>query len=521
MRTEIRRRRRGAVILFSAMALLMALVGPAAAGPKPQGSLTSDASYLDLAPGLPSGAKVLPILSVGDVVDGVKFEGIPDGLGLKPGPDRHTVEVFVAHEQTTIPFFGTNDFQDASVTSWVLSTKSGPGRLASVLSAEEPLGPETGFKRFCSASMAGPAEGFSDYTFLVNEESNDKGLSVPAGAPYGPDVFPGDGTRQGGYGVVLNTDTGDFTQVDGMGRLNHENTIALPGFDQLTLLTTDDTFNRPSAQVYMYLADDQDALFDDEGTLWAFRVTGKNGVPVDPSEPFNGANDYNDVQEGDDLTGEFIRVPDNVADGATADYPQDALEDWSNDNNVFQFVRAEDIAYDKNNPRVVYMADTGGSQVQPDPTTGRLFRDRSSSSSVSPGGAVFRFEFSDDDAKVVDSFTKLAQGDDDTQGNFVPMVSPDNLDTSKKSLMAQEDNDDAKIWQYRLQQEDWRVVATVNDSDGESSGIVDATEFFGPGNWLLTIQAHGFWVDEEFDEDTGVTTKREDGQLLLIKIPGS
>jgi hypothetical protein len=341
---------------------------------------------------------------------------------------------------------------------------------------------------------------------------------VPAGAPYGADVFPGDGTRQGGYGVVLNTESGHFTQVNGMGRLNHENTIALPGFDQLTMLTTDDTFNRPSAQVYMYLADDQDALFADEGTLWAFRVTGKNGVPVDPGNAFNGANDYNDVRYGDDLTGEFIRVPDDVADGATADFPQDALEDWSNANNVFQFVRAEDIAYDKNNPRVVYMADTGGGGVEPDPSTGRLHR---GAGSVSPNGAIFRFEFSDDDAKVVDSFTKLAQGDDDTQGNFVPMVSPDNLDTSKKSLMVQEDNDDAKIWQYRLQQEDWRVVATVNDPDGESSGIVDATEFFGPGNWLLTIQAHGFRVDEEFDPDTGVTTKREDGQLLLIKIPAS
>jgi hypothetical protein len=332
-------------------------------------------------------------------------------------------------------------------------------------------------------------------------------------------VFPGDGTRQAGYGVVLNTDSGDFTQVNGMGRLNHENTIALPGFDQITLLTTDDTFSRPSAQVYMYLADDQDALFADDGTLWAFRVTGKNGVAVDPTNAFNGANDYNDVQEGDDLTGEFIRVPDAIADGATSDFPQTALEDWSNDHNVFQFVRAEDIAYDKNNPRVVYMADTGGSGIQPNSATGRLHR--ASGPSVSPGGAIFRFEFSDSDEKVVDSFSKLAQGDDDTQGNFVPMVSPDNLDTSKKSLMVQEDNDDAKIWQYRLNQADWRVVATVNDADGESSGIVDATDFFGPGNWLLTIQAHGVRVNEVFDEDTGVTTKREDGQLLLLKIPGS
>jgi hypothetical protein len=93
------------------------------------------------------------------------------------------------------------------------------------------------------------------------------------------------------------------------------------------------------------------------------------------------------------------------------------------------------------------------------------------------------------------------------------------VDTSKKSLMVQEDTSDARIWQYRMSQGDWRIVATVNDPRGESSGIVDATEFFGPGNWLLTVQAHGTNVDEEIIE--GITFKREDGQLMLMKIPGS
>ena len=515
LRTIFRR----TLVLLVAVTLLMTIAVPVGAAPEPAGFLTSSGPYITLDPGLPGGASVHPILSVGDIVDGVEFEGIPDGIGLRPGPDKHTVEAFVVHEQTTIPFFGTADFQDASVTSWVLSTKSGPGRRASVLAANEPIGPEEGFLRFCSAFMAGPAEGFSTYTFFVNEEANDTGLAVPSGATYGADTFPGDNTRQAGYAVVLNTETGESTQVDGLGRLNHENTIALPGFDGLTMLTTDDTFNRPSAQVYMYLADDEDALFNDEGTLWAFRVTGKNGVPVNPSDPFNGANDYGDVQDGDDLTGEFIPVPDAVADGTTAEFPQDALENWSNANNVFQFVRAEDIAYDKSNPRVVYMADTGGSQIQPDPSTGRLFRDRSASTSISPNGAIFRFEFSADDPKVVVSFNKLAQGDDDTQGNFVPFVSPDNIDTSKNSLMVQEDTRDAKIWQHRLNQGWWRVVATVNDSRGESSGIVDASEYFGPGSWLLDVQAHGTFVKEV--DDNGTTLKQEDGQLMLMKIPGS
>ncbi len=512
----VRQRLKNAWRLIVVMTVAFALlpVSVAGAGPGTDGFLTEEDPFITMA--VPGNVKA--IISSGEEIGSFLFEGLPDGIGVRPGAEKHTVDVYVVHENTTVPFFGSRDFQDASVSRLTLTTKGGKNQGA-VLSADVPLGPEAGFLRFCSASIAGPAEGFSDYTLFANEETNDAGLAVPTGATYGPDTFPGDGTRQGGYAVVLNTETGDYTQVAGMGRLNHENTIALPGFDQLTMLTTDDTFSRPSAQVYMYLADDQDAVFNDEGTLWAFRVTGKNGVAVDPTEPFNGANDYNDVQYGDDLTGEFIPVPADIARGTTADLPQDALENWSNANNVFQFVRAEDIAYDKNNPRVVYMADTGGSGIQPDPATGRLHR--ASGTSVSPNGAIFRFEFSDDDAKVVDSFTKLAQGDDDSQANFVPFISPDNIDTSKKSLMVQEDTDDAKIWQLRLRQGDWRVVATVNDSDGESSGIVDVSEWFGGGRWILDVQGHGVNVDEDTESVPGTLIKRESGQLMLMHIPGS
>ena len=65
----------------------------------------------------------------------------------------------------------------------------------------------------------------------------------------------------------------------------------------------------------------------------------------------------------------------------------------------------------------------------------------------------------------------------------------------------------------------WSVVATVNDPDGESSGIVDASEWFGPGAWLLDVQGHGTFVDQEQVED--VLYKRESGQLMLLNIPGS
>jgi hypothetical protein len=504
-----------------ALAFVATTAGVVDAKREPAGYLTDDDPFITLDPGLPAGASVKAIISSGESLGDFTFQGLPDGIGVRPGEAKHTVDVYVVHEETTVPFFGTADFQDASASKLTLSTKGGHGQ-GGILDASVAIDQKDGFLRFCSASMAGPAEGFADHVFLTGEETNDAGLVPPTVDPlYGADAFPGDGTRQGGFAVALNTETGDYVAVPGMGRLNHENTIALPGYDQITLLTTDDTFDRPSAQVYMYLADDQAGVFADEGRLWAFRVTAKNGVSVDPTNPHNGANDYGDVQPGDDLAGEFILVPENIAKGTTSDLPQDALENWSNDHNVFQFVRAEDIGYDKNDPTVVYMADTGGGQIQPNAGTGRLFRDRSQSESISPNGSIFRFDFNDEDPKVVDSFSVLAQGDDSSKGAYVAFKSPDNLDTSKKSLMVQEDTDDAKVWQYRLRQDTWRTVATVNDPDGESSGIVDVSEWFGGGTWLLDVQGHGVNVEESFDPGTGVTSKLESGQLMLMKIPGS
>ena len=134
-----------------------------------------------------------------------------------------------------------------------------------MVNADVALGPDEGFLRFCSASMAGPDEGLDDYVFFTGEETNDIVDGV-----------------QRGFAVVLNTRTGEHTAVPGMGRLNHENTVVIPGGwdDGVVMLTTDDTFDGPSAQLYMYTAADQDAIFDDEGSLRALRITGVDGMPL-------------------------------------------------------------------------------------------------------------------------------------------------------------------------------------------------------------------------------------------------
>lgn len=498
MHTRPGRRTFGATLL--AIGLLAGAAFPAAAAP-PTGYLTDDAPFITIAPGLPSGASVKAIINSGDtggLLGDFLFEGIPDGIGIRPGSESHTVDVYVAHEQSTVPFMNARDFIDSSISKLTLSTKAGPGQ-ASVLDASVALGPEEGFLRFCSAAMAGPAEGLDTYVFFTGEETSDTVDGV-----------------QRGFAVVLDTETGAYTAVPGMGRLNHENTVVVPGgWDDLAMLTTDDTFSAATSQLYMYLAEDQDAIFADEGSLYAFQVTGVDGSPLtDPYDPFNGANDYLDLDVGETFQGEFIPVPRHVALG-----DQTALETWSNENNVFQAIRLEDVAVDKNDPRTVYIADTGGSRVVPNPATGRMHRPPGTG--LADNGRIFEMVMNADDPTKVDSLTILADGDAVGTDVYVPMRSPDNLDTSTKSLMVQEDASNALIWQHRFNQGSWRSVASVNDPSGESSGIVDASAWFGGGTWILDVQGHGANVAQDTTSEPGITIKRESGQLMLMKIPGS
>ena len=126
--------------------------------------LTSEPAMITLT----GDGSVLPIISSGDTLGDFMFEGIPDGIGIRPGERRGTIDVYVAHEQTTIQFFGTADFENASVSKLTLSTRTG-----AVLHAEVAMSADNGYLRFCSASIAGPAEGFDHYTVFANEEAND------------------------------------------------------------------------------------------------------------------------------------------------------------------------------------------------------------------------------------------------------------------------------------------------------------------------------------------------------------
>jgi Bacterial protein of unknown function (DUF839) len=512
-----RARPRRILVLSFAMTVATGLVA-APTAIADEGFLTAEPEMLALSASAPAGSSLEALISSGDVIDGFEFQGIPDGIGVMPGSGGSAV-AFVNHEESRVPFQGTADFQDSSVSRLTLDTTSGDHEGA-VLDASVAIPASAGFIRFCSSTMAGPAEGFSRYTYLTGEESNDN-LAVPPGAPYGPDpsIAP---LRDAGLAVILDGESGEYAAVPGMGRHNHENVTVVPGgWDQLALVSGDDTFSAPSSQLYLYLADSERDLWADNGSLWAFRVTRTDEGKVDPADPFNGANDYGDIQDGDDWGGRFIRVPTKIAKGLTAQEPQIALENWSNRNNVFQFVRVEDVDYDRNDPRVVYFTDTSTTRIVPNPTTGRLMR-ASSGAGLYDRGRVFRMEFAEDNPRRVASFSIFLNGDagqPSVPGG--PILSPDNLGTSANSLMVQEDAPNAKVWMYDFSTQTWSVVAAVTDSQSESSGIVDASEWFGPGAWLVDVQAHNPALYVEQQQVGSVLVKQEAGQLLLMKIPGS
>jgi hypothetical protein len=500
-----------------ALAVPVALVlGVAMATPSPAaiGFLTSEPAQISLGPDAPPGSSILPIITVGETVEGTMYAGIPDGIGIMPGPGG-TADVFVNHEESEVPFSGRTDYVDSSVTRWRLAPDG------SVLAGEIAVDERLGFIRFCSATMAGPNEGLSQYMYLTGEESSDI-IDVPGVAPYGPDpaLTP---NRQAGFGIAYDPVTEQLTTLESAGRHNHENVMVIPGgWDQIALLSGDDTFAAPSSQLYLSLAADESALLADDTTLWAFRVDEKNGSPVNPENKFNGANDYGDITVGDTFGGEFIRVPEKIARGNTGVAPQTALENWSNKNNVFQFIRIEDTAYDVNDPHVVYLADTGERRAIANPHTGRLQRGSSSTFGPYMNGRIFKMTFDVADPRHAE-LEILLNNDLGGYSNPSVMHQPDNMGTSLNSLMVQEDSSQApnsRVWRYDLLTDTWSVVAQVNDFDWESSGIVDASAFFGPGTWLLNVQAHDILQDAVVRPD-GITVKREGGQLVLLTLPGT
>ena len=222
------------ISIFSATVVLAAAITAAAlAGDNESGFQTARASMLTTAGEIP-GVEIKPLLTVGDVLpSGFRFEAIPDGISLRTkGQGR--VDLFVNHETSKVPFpfvaaaptasNGENDFDNAQVSELILNQHS-----AGVLNGSFAVSSNSGFQRFCSNYLATEKEGFAREILFTNEESPDYVYRQEASWP--PPI--GDPAQQeAGLVVALDVKTGKHTPIYGMGRHNHENSIADPGVRQ-------------------------------------------------------------------------------------------------------------------------------------------------------------------------------------------------------------------------------------------------------------------------------------------------
>jgi hypothetical protein len=483
------------------------------------------------------GGSVLPIISVGDTLpNGYRFESLPDGIGVSSS-GKGKVEVFVNHETSLVPFpLAANiatctsttcqsDFDNAQVSRLRLHKNS-----AGVLSGELAITSAENYQRFCSNFIADKSHGFEHPTLFTNEEATDFVSPPPLVA------WPADpaNQRQAGLVVALDTKNGKTYEIYGLGRMNHENTVVVPGHwdDKIVALTGDDTFSAPASQMYMYIAEEDEDFLKDKGSLWAF-------VSDDPA-----INDYGDLTGSASVSGRFIQVPREIAIG-----DQTPLENWSNANNVFQFIRIEDIDYDRKNPRIVYFADTGEPRAIANAATGRLQRGPSGTQGPYPNGRIFKMVLNKRNPKIVDSLSILIDADAGGYGNFNVLHNPDNVGVSAKSIMITEDPGShnnytpgtpgaptARVWRYDLKTGSLTVVAAVDQSadpaarlgSWEATGVIDVSSIYGRGTWLVNVQAHSIFVETETRTVTlpsgasgPILFKREAGQMLLLTIPGS
>ena len=282
MQPSVRRRRPIAILV--ALVLLITAITPAVGASPSSGFSTDRPAMLDP---VADDVTVKALISVGEMVGSYRFESLPDGIAIWPR-DRERVDLYVNHETSKVPFQGVTDYRNSEVSHLVI--KRGNGK---VLSGDLVVPSGLGYQRFCSNFIAGPEAGFANPLLLTNEEATDFVMRQEASWP----VPAGQTGEQAGMVVAVDLKTGAVKSITGMGRHNHENAVAIPGYDQAVVVSGDDTFSAPSSQFYMYLAPDGDAVWNDTGHLWAFQAAPPD-APGAATE-----NDYGDITAGESIDG--------------------------------------------------------------------------------------------------------------------------------------------------------------------------------------------------------------------------
>jgi hypothetical protein len=472
----MRRARFAAVTALAALVGLIATSG-ASAEPPPGVKTTKPPYLVPTAPGV----VVDPILSTGDIVGSYQMSGIPDGLGAYANRGREKTFTVVMNHELGRSFPNNPPGVDTRISRLRIDAKS-----RSVVDATYLFDGTEGFERFCSATLE-LIRG-TPYYFTGEE-------AVPIeGQPPGP--------AHGGSSIVMNAETGEWTETPHFGHLQHENVVPLK-LKKWVFLTTDDDFRvtpvRTDSYLYAYIARTFDgAVSGTQGSLYVWKAN-------DPNETGNAT-----ATKGESIRGRFVPITqaENMND--------QTLKAAAAAKGAFKFDRLEDAAVRSLTSSRVYIADTG----KP-PTTER--------------GRVYEFTFNRNDP-TRGTLRMILNGDAPDNDD---LFNPDNMDVSSRALVIQEDRESAfrgdiggttgfsRVLVYDLRSKTLRSVARVNTpatlrpGTWESSGVINARHVLGRNWWLLDVQAHSTTAPQPGPTLEPNSSTGEDGQLLAIRIPRS
>ena len=409
----------------------------------------------------PSNSTVKSLITFNEILpNGYVFPRLPDGLGFIHDRDDGLIDIFVNHE---LALDKVNEY--AKVSKITIDEN---GRVISGELIENGTGK---YERFCSATIF-RENGFKNPLFVTNEEIEE------------------------GIVVAYDTVTKNKTEMPWLGKFSHENTILVPNKNNKTLVFITEDGEPSQSQLYMFMSDTPTNFLNGIGQLYV--LIGENNI-----------TSFQDLQKGIIYNGYFQPVTWNWMTQNSTE-----LEKEVQDLNALDFMRLEDADYNKVDSSIIYITDTGSDEYGERYEDGRLYQFEIIEHSFNQSNNA---NIPNNNYKV--KFSIPLDGDDGDD-----LRNPDNIATSKKSIMIQEDLNDyniidggvnARILKYDLTNHNLNPVAMVDQSqdvshpkagEWESSGIIEVFDIFGNGYWLLDIQAH---------------TLGESGQLLLMNNPGS
>ena len=441
--------------------VVVSLFGPggAASAAGPSQFVTAVRPFLvPVAPGV----IVQPVLTTGDIVGDYQMSGVPDGIGWyesAPG----VIEVFFNHELNA---------------------------------AYDPSGSRVSHVKMNTAGEVTAGEyvvdGTEDYVWLCSST-----LETIDGTPWYLTGEEGKHSARKGITIAIDASTGAVHETPWFGHFGHENVVPVQGLSRAFIGLSEDGFSEFS-QYFAYTAASFDGALDgSEGSLRVW-VPNKKVADGNPSD--------DDLDKGETMRGHFARIPN------AEDLLPLQLEKLVQSMGAFDFNRIEDQVDDPNDPGTVYFAETG--RANQEVTHGRVYM-----LEVDPAARK---------QATLSVVLDAAAGDD--------IFSPDNLGISDSALVIQEDRNWKKAGFNRVlvydlltgtlseaarTDPDQAIVDEKGPGAWESSGVVDVSDVFGPGWWLLNVQAHYTEMNVPGPSLEPDTATGEGGQLTLVFIPGT